>query len=238
MSYQQGMHPYVRSGNRAVRLTDGGPFRAPGGVVPEGLGSPASSSMSTRVMPTSEAYNLDQSRPSEHVKDSFKDFHNFVHDVYGPVKVKPNRFSANTTTIITGSAPETLKSRDGSHTVMNSEAIRGMALDRAHVTTTVTPEGLTGADRLRDMARRDREIYENLQKATDARMDSVRARHIAAKVKGRHSRAALSGNTGCVQPGAIGAVGEGAAFKGDTPTLALGLGIAAAVGAALWMMTR
>lgn len=239
--YMEGMHPYIRSGNRAVRLTDGGPFRSPGGVVPAGLGSEAASSMETRVMRANSDYNIDQARPASYVKDQFADFHNFVHETYGPVKIKPSRFSANTTTIVTGSAPKFLQSSDGQHTVMNTDAIRGMILDRGHVTTRVTPEGRTPADRLREATRMDREIYENLQRASDAKMDAVRAHHIASKVKGRHARAALNrANVGCVQRGSIGGIGATteAPFKGDTNTLLLGLGIAAAAGAALWMMSR
>lgn len=226
--YLEGMHPYLRSGNRSVRLTEGGPFRAPGGVVPDGLGSEAASSMSTRVMRANSDFNLDQSDPVGYTKDQFSDFHNFVHRTYGPVKAKNSRFSANTTTLITGSAPAALRST-GEHTVMNTDAIRGMTLDRSHVTTTVTPERHTAADKLRRRARVDREIAENLQKATDSHMDAVRARHIAAKVKGRHARAAY---------GAVGAVDTETPLQGDTSTLIVGLGIAAAFGAALWMMGR
>lgn len=230
MRYMENMHPYLRSANRTLRATEGGPFLAAGGVVPDGLGAEATSSMSSRVMRANRQYNLDQSAPADFVKDQFVDFHNFVHDVYGPVKVKNNRFSADTTTIVTSSAPQALR-MTGEHTVMNTDAIAGMRLDRSHVTTTVTPEGRTSADRLRRNARIDRQVYENLHRASDAHMDSVRARHISAKVKGRYARAALSGN--------IGALDEtGTPLQGDTSTFLIGLGIAAATGVALWIMSR
>lgn len=231
--YMENMHPYLRSGNRTLRLTEGGPFRAAGGVVPDGLGSEAASSMSTRVMGANSDYNLDQSAPSEYVKDQFADFHNFVHDVYGPVKAKNSRFSANTTTIVTGSAPAALRVT-GQNTVMNTDAIRGMALDRSHVTTTINPNRLTAADTLRKRAKIDRQIYENLQRATDSRMDAVRAQHISAKVRGRHARAAVGG----VGVGGIRGLEDGTPMQGDTSAFLVALGIVAATGAALWMISR
>jgi len=235
MTYLENEHPYIRSGNRALRATQGGPWLAAGGVVPDGLGSEETATMDSWLFPASSQYNIDQARPAAFVKDQYQGFSNDVHAIYGPVRIKQNRFAAHTKTIVHGgTSPKVMTDDTKGALRVNSEAIKGIRFDKSHVTTIVRPDQRTILSRLQAQGRIDNQIRTNQKIAQDAHMDEVRARYVLAQVKGNVSRSDI----GVSGRNAIGAMGDV-----DIPTppgpnntkLLLGLGIVALLGVGLMM---